>query len=352
MANQNSALWASMNQIPVAQEMGNAHNWAHNSRVPNSELGRQEFLNLLMTQLKFQDPLDPMDDRDFMAQMAQFSALEQMMNLNHTFERTQAFGHIGMEVDYAFRHPVSGEWVEGHGIVQAVNAQGSDIYVLVNGIDVPLAAVQVVSQSPQNPVNEVLSAVNQARIQDMVGRTIQALIHNAQGEVTDFVEGVVDYVKISGNQSILVVGNREVFPWEVATVGNDYILLNSTYFTNGDRLARVDIRNNRAFLVFANANGEEVSVEVERINYAMEALQFVGRFIQDGPVAGDVVSVTIRNGVPFFNVRMENEDGTYEMGEIAYLQYLAARVARQGGGNSSSNNTNNNTNNNDTSNND
>ena len=53
-------------------------------------LGKDAFLNLLVTQLKNQDPLNPMDDREFIAQMAQFSSLEQMQNLNTTLATSQA----------------------------------------------------------------------------------------------------------------------------------------------------------------------------------------------------------------------------------------------------------------------
>lgn len=56
------------------------------SEVKNEELGKDAFLQLLVTQLRYQDPLSPMDNGEFIAQMAQFSALEQMQNMNINME--------------------------------------------------------------------------------------------------------------------------------------------------------------------------------------------------------------------------------------------------------------------------
>jgi flagellar basal-body rod modification protein FlgD len=72
------------------------------------ELGRDDFLNLLVTQLQYQDPLNPMDSTDFTAQLAQFSSLEQLSNMNGqlkelaqsqtAFANSQAVGYIGHTV--------------------------------------------------------------------------------------------------------------------------------------------------------------------------------------------------------------------------------------------------------------
>jgi flagellar basal-body rod modification protein FlgD len=48
------------------------------------QVNESEFLNLLVTQLKNQDPLNPADNQAFLAQLAQFSSLEQLMSLNKT----------------------------------------------------------------------------------------------------------------------------------------------------------------------------------------------------------------------------------------------------------------------------
>ena len=77
------------------------------------ELGRNDFLELLIAKLQNQDPLKPMEDEDFIAQLAQFSSLEQMNNIAEgisasnewdflqmqSINNTMAAGLIGKEVD-------------------------------------------------------------------------------------------------------------------------------------------------------------------------------------------------------------------------------------------------------------
>jgi flagellar basal-body rod modification protein FlgD len=56
---------------------------------PNDALGRDQFLTLLVAQLKHQDPLNPLDGTDFTAQLAQFSSLEQQFAMNESLEAIQ-----------------------------------------------------------------------------------------------------------------------------------------------------------------------------------------------------------------------------------------------------------------------
>ncbi|QRY35504.1 flagellar hook capping protein (plasmid) [Variovorax sp. PDNC026] len=71
-----------------------------------NSLGMEDFLKILLTQLTYQDPLKPMDNQQFMAQMAQFTSLEQTQQLNNKIATLitnqaalQSVGLIGKTVD-------------------------------------------------------------------------------------------------------------------------------------------------------------------------------------------------------------------------------------------------------------
>ncbi len=107
---------------------------AVNGRAVSQSLGKDDFLKLLITQLSNQDPLSPMDNTEFIAQMAQFSSLEQMTNMNVNFEKmnsmltsSQAVGTIGRTVDISVGDTTT------TGVVQAVT-YGSNPQVKVGNM--------------------------------------------------------------------------------------------------------------------------------------------------------------------------------------------------------------------------
>jgi flagellar basal-body rod modification protein FlgD len=99
----------------------------------NNSLGKDDFLKILLTQLANQDPTAPMQDRDFIAQMAQFSSLEQMTNMAADFAKMANLLRAG-EATGALGKAVEIEQQEGtvQGIVQAVTRDEVP-RILVNG---------------------------------------------------------------------------------------------------------------------------------------------------------------------------------------------------------------------------
>jgi flagellar basal-body rod modification protein FlgD len=105
-----------------------------NDGKPKSQsLGRDDFLKLLVTQLSYQNPAAPMEDKEFIAQMAQFSSLEQITNMANDFSKLAEI-ITGSEANSAIGKSV--EILEGdntvQGTVKAVTRGGSP-QVLVNG---------------------------------------------------------------------------------------------------------------------------------------------------------------------------------------------------------------------------
>jgi flagellar basal-body rod modification protein FlgD len=105
------------------------------------ELGKNDFLNLLVTQLKYQDPLKPMDDKEFIGQMAQFSALEEMQNMNGSLSKSQAFALIGKYATAGTTDANTGEVSKVEGIVTSVKLDSGKTYVVINDQDIELDKV-------------------------------------------------------------------------------------------------------------------------------------------------------------------------------------------------------------------
>jgi flagellar basal-body rod modification protein FlgD len=114
---------------------------------PKASMGKDDFLRLLVTQLQHQDPLNPMEDKDFMGQMAQFSSLEQMTNVSSSLDRLTFSGQLGQSVGLIGR-TVSYETEDGtpaSGTATAVSVVDGAIQITVGDDRVGPDAVRVVS---------------------------------------------------------------------------------------------------------------------------------------------------------------------------------------------------------------
>jgi flagellar basal-body rod modification protein FlgD len=98
--------------------------------------GLQDFMKILLTQLTYQDPLKPMDNQQFMSQIAQFTTLEQSQQLNNKIDKllsiqsaTQSIGLIGKTVD------VNGASGPFSGVVTALSLSTGDPQLTVKTSD-------------------------------------------------------------------------------------------------------------------------------------------------------------------------------------------------------------------------
>lgn len=105
--------------------------------------GQDAFLKLLVSQLRFQDPSEPVDNQQFLGQMAQFTSLEQMVKMNTSLDKlsgstskSDAVSMLGGEVTI---QPMDQTLTEGEtpkqitGIVDEISFVGKDIKLTVGG---------------------------------------------------------------------------------------------------------------------------------------------------------------------------------------------------------------------------
>lgn len=97
-----------------------------------NELGKDAFLQLLVCQMQHQDPLEPSTDTEYISQLATFSQLEQLQNLNAAYENTQAFSLVGKSV--VLKTSGDNEKLSYvSGTVDFINMSGKNVKLSVNG---------------------------------------------------------------------------------------------------------------------------------------------------------------------------------------------------------------------------
>jgi flagellar basal-body rod modification protein FlgD len=122
-------------------------------RLPMKTLGQNEFLELLVTQMRNQDPMKPVADTEFIAQMAQFSNLEQTKEMSSDISQlrqsgsfTQAAALMGKQVSL-----LSGENTFTKGIVTDLAVKDGEVRLIINGK--PYELGQVVSVNSEETIN-------------------------------------------------------------------------------------------------------------------------------------------------------------------------------------------------------
>lgn len=138
-------------------------------RTPKQILGQDDFLKLLVTQMTQQDPMSPMKDTEFIAQMASFSALEQNKAMSKDMAQLRATNLLGQTVTLQDDSSLTGYW---SGVVSAVAVDAGVPKLLVEGKFFGLESVLSVESTP-TPTLPVAQAP--------VSGTIPAPVEGADG---------------------------------------------------------------------------------------------------------------------------------------------------------------------------
>jgi flagellar basal-body rod modification protein FlgD len=87
----------------------------------DNSVDKEFFLEMLVTQMKYQDPLSPVDNNEFIAQTAQFTLVEEMQTMKNEFAQNKAIDLIGKYVEGRIKNPVTNQMELTGGIVDSVS---------------------------------------------------------------------------------------------------------------------------------------------------------------------------------------------------------------------------------------
>ncbi len=193
-------------------------------------LGKDSFLKLLVAQLTNQDPLNPMNDTEFLAQLSQYSSLEQLMNMNDTLNTNN---ELTMSVHNAMMMNLIGKevkiqdnvlnWSEGsnskisyyqnHGVEAAVRILDESGEVVRNMIIEPQGAGE--SWIEWDGKDNLGNAVPPGRYAFEV---VSATSEGAEAQLPTFLTGKVTGIQYAGGNPILYMGNQSVNPTDIIAV--------------------------------------------------------------------------------------------------------------------------------------
>lgn len=180
-----------------------------NKRKPGNELGQEQFLKILMTQLANQNPMEPVNDTEFIAQLAQFSSLEQLQSLNEKMDMENTRNLVGKYV-YVEVKNASGqtEWLTGK-VEGVLKVDGVD-HVVIGGELYPTSKVVGVLDSDlfeaeDTHAEDLLSVTSTS----LIGKTITAAYLGEDG-ASATLTGVVEKIVIRNGMVYALVEGREI----------------------------------------------------------------------------------------------------------------------------------------------
>jgi len=196
----------------------------------NSNLDKDAFLKILVTQLRYQNPLEPTKDNEFIGQMAQFSSLEQSQNSNKAIRMNSANNMVNKLIKANYRAEDSTETKDLIGLVEKVMVKDSEIYltmdVLGTKYDVKFDDVREVTEL-ENSVEQIYlmnQTMRSTTAFNLIGKNVKGTyeevekIDGAERIKTVDIEGIVEKVRRDGTLIYLTVNGKEMYLEDVTEV--------------------------------------------------------------------------------------------------------------------------------------
>lgn len=198
---------------------------ANAAQEKKDEIGQTEFMQLLVTQLQHQDPLNPMENEEFAVQLAQFSQLEQLVGIKQTLEDGGAAGsgggissmaaYLGREVTL---NSDSVEVKNNDGGEISFELAGQSAAVTVDLLNSSGQSVETINLGAMSAGRQSVKLSNLSTESGQYTAQVSALTSAGAVNRPDVsVSGIVSAF-VPGPEPTLIVGNREVAPADILEV--------------------------------------------------------------------------------------------------------------------------------------
>jgi len=189
-----------------------------------STLGKEEFLKLLVAQLRNQDPLSPTSPEEMAAQLAQFSSLEQLVNVNDRLEeQTQMTAAMAIAFNNSSAVGVLGRTVLAVGDTIEIDGSGTETITVGVGASGGVATLTIFDSAGQEVGSRVIGAMDGGRQEIPLGALASDLasgryryeltVTDTSGEaveVQSFVRTSIDGVRYGPGGPVLISGDLEI----------------------------------------------------------------------------------------------------------------------------------------------
>ena len=123
---------SSVNAIIKNGEVVNAKNETTNKTAPTG-YDKDAFMQILVAQMKYQDPMEPTSNTEYINQYATFTQVEQLSNMANAMSLSRASEMVGKTVVVSQTNPDTGKTTEVEGTVDFVTYSGNKAYLSING---------------------------------------------------------------------------------------------------------------------------------------------------------------------------------------------------------------------------
>ncbi len=194
---------------PPTDEIGGTTNWGVKFEEDDKAVKVDDFLNLMVAQLQNQDFMNPVDDTQYVTQLAQFATMQQMQELASYQKTNYAISLVGKNITAA-KFGVAGNLIKETGVIQKVSLVDNSYEVTVNGKNFTLDQIMEINDNKTGSTsgsNTGSDTDKQAYLLSLMGKNVEVKTTDEDGKTVN-VQGVVNKVSSEDGKYQVQIGDK------------------------------------------------------------------------------------------------------------------------------------------------